>query len=80
MELQARIMDEFCESRIGSTLQVLCQDYDEESGLLVGRSYADSPDIDGLVFFRGNCSPGEMAMVRIDSAEDGFLYGEEAER
>ena len=77
MELQAQIMDEFCESRIGKTLRVLCQDFDEESGLLVGRSYADSPDIDGLVFFEGDCPPGEMADVLIDSAEDGFLYGKE---
>lgn len=77
MELQARIMDEFCESRIGKTLRVLCQDFDEESGLLVGRSWADSPDIDGLVFFEGDCPPGEMADVLIDAAEDGFLYGRE---
>ena len=77
MELQARIMDEFCESRIGRTLRVLCQDYDEDSGLMVGRSYADSPDIDGLVFFEGSCAPGEMTDVLIDSAEDGFLYGKE---
>ena len=77
MELQARIMDEFCESRIGKTLRVLCQDFDEESGLLVGRSWADSPDIDGLVFFEGDCPPGEMTDVLIDAAEDGFLYGRE---
>ena len=77
MELQARIMDEFCESRIGQTLRVLCQDRDEDSGLLVGRSYADSPDIDGLVFFEGDCPPGEMAEVLIDAAEDGCLYGKE---
>lgn len=78
MELQAEIMDEFCESRIGQTLRVLCQDYDEESGLLVGRSYADSPDIDGLVFFEGGCAPGEMTDVLITAAENGDLYGREA--
>ena len=77
MELQARIMDEFCDSRIGKKLRVLCQDFDEESGLLVGRSYADSPDIDGLVFFEGDTPPGEMAEVLIDAAEDGLLYGRE---
>ena len=79
MELQAQIMDEFCESRVGQTLRVLCQDYDGESGMLVGRSWADSPDIDGLVFFEGSCAPGEMTDVLIDSAEDGFLYGKEVE-
>ncbi len=77
MELQAQIMDEFCKSCIGKTLRVLCQDYDDESGLLVGRSYADSPDIDGLVFFEGSCAPGEMCEVLIDGAEDGMLYGKE---
>ena len=79
MELQAQIMDAFCDSFVGRTLRVLCQDYDEESGLLVGRSYADSPDIDGLVFFEGETEPGEMCDVLIDSAEDGFLYGREVE-
>ena len=77
-DLQSRIMDDFCASQVGRTLRVLCQDRDEESGMLVGRSAADSPDIDGLVFFDGSCPPGEMTDVLITSAEDGFLYGEEA--
>ena len=75
LQLQAQIMDEFCESFVGKTIRVLCQSFDEDSGLLVGRSYADSPDIDGLVFFEGSCPPGEMADVRIDEADDGYLYG-----
>ena len=77
MELQAQIMDAFCGAQIGKTLRVLCQDYDGESGLLVGRSWADSPDIDGLVFFEGGCAPGEMTDVLIESAENGMLYGRE---
>ena len=75
LQLQAQIMDEFCESFVGKTIRVLCQSFDEDSGLLVGRSYADSPDIDGLVFFEGSCPPGEMADVRIDETDDGYLYG-----
>ena len=75
LQLQAQIMDEFCESFVGKTIRVLCQSFDEDSGLLVGRSYADSPDIDGLVFFEGSCPPGEMAEVRIDETDDGYLYG-----
>ena len=77
MELQSGIMDEFCESLVGKTLRVLCQDFDEESGFFVGRSWADSPEIDGLVFFEGGCVPGEMTEVLIESAEDGMLYGRE---
>ena len=76
-EIQAPIMDAFCSSFIGRTVKVLCENRDEESGLLCGRTYADSPDIDGLVFFEGNCPEGEFAQVLINEAEDGFLYGEE---
>ena len=48
---------------------------DEESGLHVGRSYADSPDIDGLVLFSGDGTEGELCDVCIDSVEDGLLFG-----
>ncbi len=77
MELQAPIMDDFCRRFVGRTIQVLCEGWDEESGRRFGRSYADSPDIDGQVFFTGSCPEGEFAAVFITSAEDGLLYGEE---
>lgn len=77
MELQASIMDDFCNSFVGKTIKVLCEYYDEENGRYVGRSYADSPDIDGQVLFTGDCNEGDMADVRIVSCEDGLLYGEE---
>ena len=75
MQLQAPIMDEFCESFVGKTLTVLCESYDNEAELYVGRCYADSPDIDGQVLFEGRCSEGEMVSVIIDEADDGLLYG-----
>ena len=79
MELQAPIMDSFCDSFIGKTIRVLYEYTDEESGFKVGRSYADSPDIDGLVLFSGDCDEGDMVDVLITAAEDGLLYGTEAE-
>ena len=75
LELQQPIMDEFLQGFVGQTLRVLYEYDDEESGLHVGRSYADSPDIDGLVLFTGDCAEGEMVDVRIDEVEDGLLYG-----
>ena len=77
MQLQAPFMDAFCESFIGSTVKVLCEGRDEESGLLYGRTFADSPDIDGLVFFEGECPAGEFADVSIEETDDGYLYGTE---
>ncbi len=80
MELQAPIMDDFCNSFVGKTIRVLCEGLDEESGMLVGRSYADSADIDGQVVFSGSAEAGEMTDVLIKSTDDGILFGEEAEK
>ena len=74
--LQAPIMDEFCAGFVGRTLRVLCEGVDNETGLNTGRSYADSPDIDGQVLFSGSAAEGEMVNVLIQSAEDGILFGE----
>ncbi len=78
LELQAPIMDAFCQSFVGRVIPVLVTDYDEEEQCWIGRSYADSPDIDGEVHFDGASREGDMALVRITAAEDGILYGEEA--
>ena len=77
MELQAPIMDAFCQSFVGKTIRVLCEGYDEDVQRMVGRCYADSPDIDGQVLFDGSCREGDMVDVRITAADDGILYGEE---
>ncbi len=79
LELQAPIMDAFCQRFVGKTIEVLVTDYDEEEQCWVGRSYADSPEIDGEVRFDGVCREGDMVPVTIAQAEDGILYGEEAE-
>ena len=78
LELQQPIMDEFCQSFVGRTLRVLVERYDEEEACWVGRSYADSPDIDGEVHFEGLAREGAFSDVRITGAGDGILYGEEA--
>ena len=79
MELQAPIMDDFCQGFVGRTLRVLCDGWDEENECFTGRCYADSPDIDGQVLFTGGCREGDMVQVLINSAEDGILYGEEVQ-
>lgn len=77
LELQAPIMDDFCAGFVGKTIRVICEGRDEETGLLHGRSYADSPDIDGQVFFSGDTPEGIITNVFISSTEDGMLFGEE---
>ncbi len=75
LELQAPIMEDFCRSFVGRTIDVLCEGFDEESRSFYGRSYADSPDIDGQVFFDGPGREGEMQRVVIDDTDDGLLFG-----
>ena len=77
-ELQSRIMDEYNAARVGTALEVLCDGYDEENACWYGRSYADSPDIDGRVSFtsRTPVRVGDFVTVRIEGARDGDLYGE----
>ena len=78
MQLQSEIMEEFCRSQVGKTLRVLCEGYDEEQKMFFGRSYADSPDIDGLVFFDGAGCEGNIVDVTITAITDEcFLIGEE---
>ena len=78
MQLKSEIMEEFCRSQVGKTLRVLCEGYDEEQKMFFGRSYADSPDIDGLVFFDGAGCEGNIVDVKITAITDEcFLVGEE---
>lgn len=78
LELQQPIMDDFCQSFVGRTLRVLTERYDEDERRWIGRSYADSPDIDGEVHFVGLAREGEFSELCITAAENGILYGEEA--
>ena len=77
-EQQSRIMDEYNAARVGTVMEVLCEGEEPETGRCFGRTYADSPDIDGRVLFSAARSvvPGEFVMVRITGAEDGDLVGE----
>lgn len=68
---------------VGKTLQVLVEGQAEQQGdgaataepLVVGRSYRSAPEIDGLVFARGQAAPGDMVQVRITEATEYDLWG-----
>ena len=78
VDLQSRVMDAWNEERLGSVMEVLCEGFDAEAGCYAGRSYADSPDIDGRVLFTaaGLIPAGEFVKVRITDIADGDLMGE----
>ena len=75
--IQSSIMDDWCESMIGRELEVLVDGYDEESEQFYGRSYADSPDIDGRVWIATDepVREGEFVKVMIEGCVEGDLSG-----
>lgn len=74
-KLQTDIMDMLSENYIDKTYRVLCEGYDEEEELFFGRSYMDSPDIDGIVYFDGSAEEGQFYNVKINDAVGCILYG-----
>ena len=78
VDLQSRIMDGYNEERLGTVMEVLCEGFDSAAGCYVGRTYADSVDIDGRVLFTaaGLVPAGEFVNVRITGVSDGDLTGE----
>ena len=75
--IQSRIMDTYNEAMIGQKIQVLVDGYDEEFEQYFGRTYADSPDIDGRVWIAcdEDLSEGSFVTVCIDSLVEGDLAG-----
>ena len=75
--LQSEIMDEYNASLIGKTMEVLVDGYDEEAEQFYGRTYADSPDIDGRVWIASDepLREGDFVMVTIDGCREGDLSG-----
>ncbi len=76
-DIQSRIMDDYNAALFGRTLEVVIDGYDEEYGQFYGRTYADSPDIDGRVWLASDeaLSEGTFIKVCIDGAIDGELSG-----
>jgi ribosomal protein S12 methylthiotransferase len=78
VDVQSDVMDEYNESRLGEVVEVLVEGFDEEMGCYAGRTYADSPDIDGHVYFTaaGKIVPGTFLSVRLTDTVDGDMMGE----
>ena len=79
--IQSQIMDEYNAAQIGKTMEVLVDGYDEEQEQFYGRTYADSPDIDGRVWIASEepLHEGDFVNVTIDGCIDGDLAGYVAE-
>ena len=89
MEVQSRISLEKNLEKIGRVLEVVIDEFNDESEdasgtKLIGRSKGDAPGIDGQVYIAagslaGKIKIGDIVTVRIEDADEYDLFGE-AER
>ncbi len=77
MALQTRLADAWNDARVGQTLTVLVDGFDEEVGLWCGRSAADAPEIDPKVYIATEepVSAGDFIEVKITDRLDWDLVG-----
>lgn len=75
MQLQADISHKRLQNKIGSVQRVLVDGVDDH--VAISRSFADAPEIDGLVYVQDgkNLAPGDMVDVKITDADSYDLYG-----
>ena len=77
MDVQSDIIDAYNESVLGTEREVLCEGFDSQTQRYYGRSYAESPDIDGRIWFDADeAHPGEFIKIRLTGTTDGELIGE----
>lgn len=77
MQLQQEISEDKLEEQVGKTLDVLIDEINGE--IAIGRSYADAPEIDGVVqvYSGRELQVGEMVSVSIQEASEYDLIGTE---
>ena len=76
VDVQSDVIDEYNESALGTEREVLCEGFDGQ--MFFGRSYAESPEIDGRIWFDAGeePAPGDFVTVRLTGVMDGELTGE----
>lgn len=80
MAAQQPIAEAFNRGFVGRTMDVLIDGpAGDHPGLMVGRTYADAPDVDGLVYLRGDgLEPGDLVSCEITKAEGYDFLAEPA--
>ena len=75
MQIQQPISERKNKAEIGKVVDVLIEQEHPETGELIGRSRRFSPEVDGLVYVKGNAQLGTMVSVQIEDANIYDLYG-----
>lgn len=79
MQVQAEISAENLRKKIGTVQRVLIDESEDEDGVAVGRTTADAPDIDGVIYVTTDrhFNPGDFVDVKVTDSRDYDLIGRE---
>ncbi|MBW4453749.1 MAG: 30S ribosomal protein S12 methylthiotransferase RimO [Nostoc indistinguendum CM1-VF10] len=76
MELQQPISQKKNQQEVGKIVDVLIEQENPESDELIGRSGRFSPEVDGLVYVKGQAKLGTIVPIAIHHADTYDLYGQ----
>lgn len=74
MEKQQQISTAKLKARIGSEMAVLIDEVDDEGA--IGRTFADAPEIDGMVYLNGETDliPGQIVQAKVEHSDEYDLW------
>jgi ribosomal protein S12 methylthiotransferase len=75
MRVQQPISRQRNQAEVGKVVDVLIEQENPETGELIGRSARFAPEVDGLVYVRGEARLGALIPVKIVDADVYDLYG-----
>lgn len=74
MHVQQEVLRHVMPRHVGQVYPMLVEAVQENK--VIGRTYLDAPDVDGLTYAKGHADPGDWVMVKITRAGVYDLYGE----
>ncbi|MEM6715804.1 MAG: 30S ribosomal protein S12 methylthiotransferase RimO [Cyanobacteria bacterium P01_C01_bin.147] len=75
MQVQQSISLKRNQTEVGKVVDVLIEQVNPATGEMIGRSARFAPDVDGLVYVKGQAALGQLTKVRIDAADVYDLLG-----
>lgn len=80
MELQQKISKENLKKNIGKSMKVLIEETDarlpgDKEHYLIGRTYMDVPEIDGVIFLKGKAEANQFVTCKVTEVREYDLIG-----